>query len=199
MMRLCCRLPIASAAGIEAVAGLHLDEHEHAAPARHDIDLAERRAENVRAQDAVRPLAISSAAARLSADRPKRKATRRCASSTPSLPSPAPLPNPPSLAGDGTVGGSGRVARWPVPATEVPVIWAHRCLPSVGPGRADRRCGVSGRVAAATASTASLSEAAREARALEHAVEVDLPRQVRSCQAVRSRPRTPPRVSAPSR
>jgi len=26
--------------GIEAVAGLHLDEHKHATPARHDIDLA---------------------------------------------------------------------------------------------------------------------------------------------------------------
>ncbi len=47
-------LPLADCfrSGIEAVAGLHLDEHEHAAPARHDIDLAERRAETSR-QDAV--------------------------------------------------------------------------------------------------------------------------------------------------
>jgi hypothetical protein len=47
-------LPLADrfGGGIEAVAGFHLDEHEHPAPARHNIDLAERRAETSR-QDAV--------------------------------------------------------------------------------------------------------------------------------------------------
>jgi hypothetical protein len=38
--------------GVEAVAGLHFDEHEHAAPPRYDLDLAQRRAETSR-QNAV--------------------------------------------------------------------------------------------------------------------------------------------------
>src|SRR5712664_1174170 len=89
-------LPLADCfrSGIEAVAGLHFDENEHTTPARHDIDLAERRAETSR-QDTV-ALGNQQGSRPAFRRKPKAKgdAALRVVGLLPTLPLPPPFPLP---------------------------------------------------------------------------------------------------------